>query len=213
MVFADPTDVLSVAKMADASVGWASATRFHTSPAAIRGTGSVALANGTKGVYLGGSAAAEALTISDAASANITIYGLQQRFSADSSGNATPVGAAWMAWAERVTGTGQNYSALLVGCSPTPDNGGSWRKSVDFSPIAAGDRNSGIVIDDMKIASNDSLAAIAVRTTLGSPQQVYYATFPNTCSSLPASLTWSAPVATSTTAIALAPDGTFWKPQ
>ncbi|HEY3452045.1 MAG TPA: EGF domain-containing protein [Myxococcales bacterium] len=200
----DPT---KVQRVADPAAAWSTATTRYQSATPVRGSGGVALAN-DKVVYL--PAATPALSILSTAS-SIRVIGLQQRVGTNpTTGGQKAIGAGLVAWAEQVKTATEDYPALFIGCSETASFGATWLKSVDLTPVPAGNRNAGLSIYDIRMASNDSTAAIAVKTSDGN---LYWASFSNTCATLPASLAWSAAVKNGSAALAVAPDGTIWKAQ
>ncbi len=181
--------------------GWAKVADWYRSSAPVRGFGGAGMAS-DKVVYLPNTVTLP-WSIVDT-SPSIPVYGVQQRL--DQAGSK-PVGAGWIAWAEHLKPSGQDYSALYLACSDEPSNGMSWKRSMDLTPIALVDRNAGITVSEIQMTTNDSLVGIAVKT---SDLQVYTATLRNQCS-LPGSLNWSTPVKNVRPVIALGPDGTVWK--
>ncbi len=201
----DPNDAKRVLKKAP-SVQWTTAVEWFKSSTTIRGFLGTALIN-DQVVYLP-TKTTLSFGVSDPA-ASLSVFGLEQRSARDSAGSWKDIGAAWIAWAEQQKPAGLDYGALYLACASEPTSAASWKRSLDLSPIPAADRNSGLKITEIRMASSDATVAIAVKIS-DAGGSVYSATLPNECT-LPTTLTWSTPVKNVTTAIAVGPDGTVWK--
>ncbi len=199
----DPADAKRVL-LKPQSGTWASAKEWYRSPAPIRGIGGVGLVH-EKPIYLPDktelpfAVAVGALTV--------PVFGMQRRSQRENGGFPTAVGAGWMAWAEPVKAQGVDYAALYLACSVAPSNPSSWKRSLDLSPIPSGERNSGIRIVDIRMASNDTVVAIAVGTSDG---KVVSTTLANDCV-LPVAAQWSAAEMNVRATIGVGPDGKVWK--